>query len=144
MATWCALRVDTEKLRSMGTSSKDFCAKIAEVAYSKKCTMLINRLLIFGDDVDIYDFKNIIWAYSTRCRPGKDEYVFENVRSFFLTPYMAYGNGDKTGGKTVADCLMNYEYERPRDFKEVSFKASYPQEMQRKIIAEWKGMGFTS
>jgi UbiD family decarboxylase len=144
MATWCALKVDTDKLRAMKTNSKDFCRKLADIAYDQKSTMLINRLLIFGDDVDIYDFKNIIWAYTTRCRPGMDEYVFEDVRSFFLTPYMAYGNGDKTGGKTVADCLMKYEYEQPRDFKEVSFEASYPEDLKKKIVTGWRDMGFTS
>ncbi|KAF7520542.1 hypothetical protein G7054_g12741 [Neopestalotiopsis clavispora] len=144
MALWCALKVDTAKLREMNTDSKTFCDKLAKILYSSKSTMLINRLLIFGDDVDIYDFKNIIWAYTTRCRPGKDEYVFEDVRSFFLTPYMAFGNGDKTGGKTVADCLMKYEYNRPRDFKEVSFAASYPDDLKRKIVDSWKSMGFES
>lgn len=145
MATWCALQVDTDKMREMKTTSEEFCRKLGNLAFRNKSCMLFNRILIFGEDVDIYDFKNIMWAFVTRCRPGQDEYVFDDVPSFPLTPYMSYGRGDpRKGGKVILDCLLAHEYKEPRKYTHVDFEHSYPEELKRKVKANWKGMGFTA
>ncbi|KAK1488938.1 hypothetical protein CCUS01_14715 [Colletotrichum cuscutae] len=102
--TWVALQVDTEKLRAMKTNAKDFCRTIGDVVFNDKVGYTIHRLVIVGDDIDVYDFKDVIWAFSTRCRPGLDEYHFEDVRGFPLIPYMSHGNGNiRMGGKVVSD-----------------------------------------
>jgi 3-polyprenyl-4-hydroxybenzoate decarboxylase len=106
--------------------------------------MLVNRILLIGDDVDVQDFKNIIWAYVTRCRPGKDEYFFEEVPGLHITPYMARGGRDPfKGGKVVSDCLFPEEYERDRRFYPVSFETSYPEDVKEKVVADWTSMGFS-
>lgn len=143
MATWCALQVDTDKLRKMGTNSKDFCAKLGEIAFSNKSCMLINRLLLVGDDIDVYDWNKLIWVFSTRCRPGHDEYIFDDVRSHPLTPYMSQVPGaPRRGGKVISDCLLASEYEKPRNFKHIDFEHSYPEDLKKKVIKNWAAMGF--
>ncbi|KAK2596037.1 hypothetical protein N8I77_013545 [Diaporthe amygdali] len=143
--TWVALQVDTEKLRAMGTNAKDFCRKIGEIVFNDKVGYTIHRLVIVGDDIDVYDFKDVIWAFCTRCRPGLDEYHFEDVRGFPLIPYMSHGNGDKRmGGKVVSDCLMPTEYNAGRDWEAADFKESFPAEVQEKVLRRWETFGFTS
>lgn len=62
MATWCALQVDTKKLAALNTNSADFCEKLGNVVFNNKSCMLINRILLIGDDVDIHSFDNIMWS----------------------------------------------------------------------------------
>ncbi|KAF2212804.1 hypothetical protein CERZMDRAFT_40982 [Cercospora zeae-maydis SCOH1-5] len=143
-ATWCALQVDTAKLREMKTNSSDFMQLIGNLAFRDKSCMLVNRILLIGDDVDVQDFKNIIWAYSTRCRPGLDEYFFEELPGLHITPYMSQGRRDIwKGGKVVSDCLFPQEYEEERNFHTVSFETSYPEEIKSKVKENWVKMGFS-
>ncbi|KAK7227800.1 hypothetical protein V2G26_015803 [Clonostachys chloroleuca] len=144
-ATWCALKIDTDRLAKEKTNSQDFCSKLGQIAFNNKSCMLINRILLFGHDVDIRKFDDIIWALVTRCRPGQDEYVFEDVPGFPLTPYMSHGSGDaRRGGKAISDCLFPMEYKGKRVFSGVDFEKSYPKEIKDKVRANWSAMGFES
>lgn len=143
MATWCALQVDTKKLAELNTNSRDFCEKLGNIVYNNKSCMLINRILLIGDDVDIHGFDNLMWAFVTRCRPGQDEYVFEDVPGFPLTPYMSHGERDpRRGGKVISDCLFPMEYRGKRTFKGVDFETSYPEDVKARVRSSWKDMGF--
>lgn len=143
MGNWCALQVDTDRLTDLKTNSNDFCRQLGNIAFNNKSSMLVNRILLFGPDIDVYNFKDILWAMATRCRPGQDEYVFEDIPGFPLTPYMSHGNGNpKRGGKIISDCLFPMEYEGKKTFSSVDFKTSYPPEIQEKVKAHWTKMGF--
>ena len=142
MATWCALQVDTAELRKLKTTPAEFCQRVGEVAFANKSCMLINRLLLVGDDIDVYDWNKVMWAFSTRCRPSHDDHLFEEVRSHPLTPYMSqYPDTPRKGGKLVSDCMMASEYEKPRNFVHVDFESSYPEEVKTKVLANWTKMG---
>jgi UbiD family decarboxylase len=143
LATWCALQIDTATLRAMRTTPADFCRRLGEIAFKDKSCMLINRLLIVGDDINVYDWNKVMWAFTTRCRPGHDDHLFDDVRSHPLTPYMSQVPGaPRQGGKLVSDCLLASEYEKPRDFKHVDFESSYPEDIKKKVLERWEGMGF--
>lgn len=142
--TWVALQVDTEKLRAMRTNPEAFCRTIGNVVFNDKVGYTIHRLVLVGEDIDVYNFKDVMWAFCTRCRPGLDEYHFENVRGFPLIPYMSHGNGDKRmGGKVVSDCLMPPEYTTGRDWEAADFKESFPAEVQEKVLQRWESFGYT-
>ncbi|KAJ4028921.1 Ferulic acid decarboxylase 1 [Fusarium oxysporum] len=144
-ATWCALQVDTEKLGDMKTSSAELCRRIGDLAFKDKSCMLVNRIILIGDDIDVFNWNDVMWALVTRCRPGKDEALFEEVRGHPITPYMSHGpHGNPTqGGKIVSDCLMPIEYQGKKNFRECSFNKSYPDDIKNKVQAGWKDMGFT-
>lgn len=145
MGTWCALQVSAAHLAQLQTNSRDFCKRLGDVIFQNKSTMLINKVILVGEDVNVYDFKEVIWAYSTRCRPGHDEYPFDDVAGFPLTPYMSHGGGNPMrGGKIISDCLLPMEYEGKRSFRKVDFENSYPKDLQEKITARWEEMGFDS
>lgn len=143
MATWCVLQIDGSKLRALKTNSQDFCAKLGKLLFSQKCSMLVNRFLLIGDDIDIYDFHDVTWAFVTRCRPVRDDYAFDEAPALPLTPYQSHGGGDPTrGGKTISDCLFPMEYGDGPNFLKVDFNTSYPAEVKDKVLATWKDMGF--
>lgn len=141
--TWVVLQIDTTKLREMKTTSAEFSKKIGDLIFNHKAGYTIHRLLLVGEDIDVYDFKDVIWAFTTRCRPRLDEYFYEDVGGFPLIPYMSHGNGTPTqGGKVVSDALMPSEYTTGPEWQAADFKHSYPQEIQEKVNASWTAMGF--
>ncbi|RAO68168.1 uncharacterized protein BHQ10_004180 [Talaromyces amestolkiae] len=142
--TWVALRIDTEKLRAMKTNSKEFSKRVGDLVFNHKAGYTIHRIVLVGDDIDVYDSKDVMWAFSTRCRPNLDETFFEDVRGFPLVPYMSHGNGSATmGGKVVSDALMPSEFTTGRDWVAADFESSYPEDVKAKIRANWESMGFT-
>jgi UbiD family decarboxylase len=141
--TWVVLQVDTEKLLELNTSSEEFCRKIGDLVFRHKVGYTIHRLVIIGDDINAYDFKDVIWAFCTRCRPGMDEYHFEDVAGFPLIPYMSHGNGaPNQGGKVVSDCLMPVEYTTGKDWEAADFENSFPQEVKERVSSRWEALGF--
>ncbi|KAF7549679.1 hypothetical protein G7Z17_g6230 [Cylindrodendrum hubeiense] len=143
--TWVALKVDTTKLRELKTTPEEFCRQIGEIVFSHKAGYTIQRLVIVGDDIDIYNFKDVIWAFCTRCRPGTDEYYFENLRGFPLIPYMSHGNGPKgMGGNVVSDCLLPVEYTTGKNWEAADFKESFPEDIQAKVLEKWEALGYTN
>ncbi|KAL5362043.1 UbiD decarboxylyase family [Aspergillus floccosus] len=142
--TWVAIRIDTAALQKMKTTSQEFRKKVGDIVFNHKAGYTIHRLVLVGDDVDVYDGKDVMWAFSTRCRPGMDETFFEDVRGFPLIPYMSHGNGSPTtGGKVVSDALMPTEYTTGRDWEAADFKNSFPEDVKRKVEENWTAMGFS-
>ncbi|KIL85233.1 hypothetical protein FAVG1_11663 [Fusarium avenaceum] len=128
LGTWAVLQVDNEKLAKMRTDPDELCKKIGDLAFNDKSTMLMNRILLIGDDVDIHNWDEVIWAYTSRCRPGIDE---------------KYGRGSSVqGGKMVSNCLLAMEYKGERTFRSVDFKSSYPKDIQERVKSTWTDMGF--
>jgi UbiD family decarboxylase len=138
-----ALQVDTQKLREMKTTAQDFCGTVENLVFNDNVGCTIHRLLLVGVDIDVYDFGDLIWAFSTRCRPGLDEYPFEDVSSFPLIPYMSHGAGAKDeGGKVVSNCLLPVEYMTGKNWETASFQESYAKELQEKVMNRWESLGF--
>ncbi|KAF2029861.1 UbiD-domain-containing protein [Setomelanomma holmii] len=141
--TWVALKVDTARLREMKTDSKTFSKQIGDLVFGDKVGYTIQRLVLVGDDIDVYDGKDVIWALSTRCRPGDDETFFPDAKAFPLIPYNGHGKHSPTrGGNVVSDALMASEYTTGRTWQAASFKESYPEELQESVNRERKVMGF--
>ncbi|KKA30238.1 hypothetical protein TD95_003741 [Thielaviopsis punctulata] len=141
--TWLVVQVDTAKVRAEGYTSETLSRKIGDIVYGNRSGVTTHRIVIVGEDIDVYNFRDVMWAFTTRCRPGMDEYHWEDVRGFGLIPYMGHGNGPKAkGGKIVSDCLMPSEYKTGRDWEAASFKESYPEDVKQRVNERWEAWGF--
>ena len=146
--TWCALQIDTDALRDLKISARAFRGMLGSHLFNSKCCMLINRLILVGKSVDVYSYEDITWALATRCRPGVDEEIFEDVPSLPMTPYMSHGRGPHgmghRGGKVINDCVLQLEYELGSEvpFSSVEFETSYPTALKEKLKNEWTRLGF--
>lgn len=141
--TWVVLQIDTAKLRHMKTTSAEFSKSIGDLVFNHKAGYTIHRLVLVGEDINVYDFKDVTWAFCTRCRPSLDEYFYEDCRGFPLIPYMSQGNGNPTqGGKVVSDALLPTEYTTGPNWETADFKHSYPESIKAKVNAQWTAMGF--
>ncbi|TVY51186.1 Ferulic acid decarboxylase 1 [Lachnellula cervina] len=144
--TWVALKVDIKQLKALNTTPEDFRKKVGDLIFAHKAGYTIHRLVLVGNDIDVYEWKDIMFAFSTRCRPNKDETFFEECRGFPLIPYMSHGTGSPAkGGKVVSDALMPSEYKGEQDWQQASFKHSYPEKLQESVNARWsESWGFAA
>ncbi|KAI1866845.1 uncharacterized protein JN550_007392 [Neoarthrinium moseri] len=143
--TWVALKVDTRSLRELKWTLKELQKKVGDVVFAHKAGHTIHRLVLVGEDIDVYDGKDVMWAFSTRCRPNADETFFENVRGFPLIPYMSHGTGPPNkGGKVVSDALLPAEYIFGADWVAADFENSYPEDIKAKVRGRWESLGFKS
>lgn len=141
--TWVALKIDTAKLREMKVKPKEFAKRVGDLVFNDKVGYTIHRLVLVGDDINVYDFKDVMWAFCTRCRPGDDEVFFDDVKAFPLIPYNSHGSFNPVkGGKVVSDALLPVEYTTGADWQAADFGNSYPAEVKDKVNAEWRAMGF--
>ncbi|KAE8440798.1 Ferulic acid decarboxylase 1 [Mollisiaceae sp. DMI_Dod_QoI] len=141
--TWVALKVDIQKLAAMNTTAKAFQKRVGDLVFYDKAGYTIHRLVLCGPDIDVYDSKDIMFAFSTRCRPGTDETFYDDCRGFPLIPYMSHGTASPdTGGKVVSDALMPEEYQGEQHWELASFKDSFPESLQASVNARWKDWGF--
>jgi UbiD family decarboxylase len=139
---WAAVQVDRKALAGLKTNARDFCNKIGNLVFRHKCGMQIHRLLIVGDDINPFDFKDVTWAFATRCRPSQDEFHFEDVQAYPLVPYMSHGPGTKlTGGKVVANCMLPLEYENRQNWVTCNFDQGYPTDIQKRVLDRWAEFG---
>jgi UbiD family decarboxylase len=63
--TWLALKVDTAKLREMKTDSKTFSKQIDDFVFSQKASWVVTRLVLVGDGINVFDSKDVMWAFLT-------------------------------------------------------------------------------
>jgi len=69
--------------------------------------MQIHRLLIAGEDIDPFNFEDVMWSYATRCGHSEDDFHFEDVKAYSLVSYMSHGPGTRTtGGKVVCNLYV--------------------------------------
>ncbi|KIW18570.1 hypothetical protein PV08_02858 [Exophiala spinifera] len=143
--TWVALAVDTSKLRQLKWTPKEFQKKVGDVVFAHKAGHTIHRLVLVGEDINVYEGKDVMWAFSTRCRPNADETFFDDVDGFPLIPYMSHGTGPPTrGGKVVSDALMPSEYSKGADWQAADFEHSYPDKLKESVRSRWTSFGFSS
>ncbi|KAF9634894.1 putative 3-octaprenyl-4-hydroxybenzoate carboxy- protein [Lasiodiplodia theobromae] len=143
--TWVALKVDTTALRKLSITkiSKELSRRVGDLVFNHKVGYTIHRLVLVGDDIDVYEGSDVLWAFSTRCRPGDDEVFYPDVRAFPLIPYNGHGaHSPVKGGKVVSDALLPAEYTTGKDWEAASFKESYPTGVQERVISQWSEMGF--
>ncbi|RAK71450.1 UbiD family decarboxylase [Aspergillus fijiensis CBS 313.89] len=141
-ATWVFLQVNSERLRSMGTNAQQLCRSIGQTVFQDKRAWLASRLFLVGDDIDIYDFQQTMWAVACRSRPGQDDYGFDDVPGLPLVPSMRGSPRPCRGGKTVTNCLLESEFTAGgRDWHKVDFQHAYPKDVQERVLSRWGAMG---
>ncbi|KAH8806044.1 UbiD decarboxylyase family [Xylogone sp. PMI_703] len=140
---WAAVQIDGAKLRAMKTTPKDLCENIGRVIFSDRSGMFEHHILVVSDDIDIYDFKDVMWAYTTRCRPGVDDYYFHNTLGFALVPYQSQGEGPPdVATKIVSNCLLPVEYTSGPNWETGDFERGFPEELKQKVLSNWSKFGF--
>lgn len=142
-ALWLVLKVDLKKLQALNTTPEEFAKKIGDLYFRHKVGLIIHEIVLVGDDVDIFDFKKVIWAYTTRHTPSVDQYLFNDVLSFALAPFVSQSERIKTlkGGKVVTNCIFPKQYKQDIEFTACDYD-TYDDKIKEKVEANWELYGY--
>lgn len=143
-ALWLAISIDTKELAKLNLNSEKLREIVRDAFFHNKPASIIHEIILVGDDIDIFNFKEFIWAYVTRHTPGDDMTFCTDVPAFALAPFISNGPRIKTkrGGKVVTDCLFPQQYTNP-DFKFVTCNfAGYGEELCAKVNGNFAAYGY--
>lgn len=139
------LQIDMDRVRHKKISSEQLARMIGDIVFYSKEGYTIDRLVLVGPDVDIFNWNDSMWAFTTRCRPNYGEYFYHDCRGFPLIPYMGQGRKEPhKGGKVVSLAILPVEFSEGPKWQEASFDKAYAKDIQTSINNRWIQYGFTS
>jgi UbiD family decarboxylase len=145
---WIVVSVDIRKLAKMNISADKLCQLAGDIIFSTHAGWQSPKVILVGDDVDITDINELVWAYATRYHPGLNEYLYDAALGSPLVPYLSREwLRDSTklpnkGGKSVTSLLLPSEFDGQRDYVQSSFNSAYPEEVKKKVLDKWTKYGF--
>ncbi|BCS02980.1 UbiD family decarboxylase [Aspergillus luchuensis] len=139
---WVVVSVDVERLGRMGMKKEELSKRVGEVVFGTHAGWEAPKVFVVGDDVDVTDIGQFVWALATRYRPGADELVFEEANGLPMIPYMTRASRSEVpnpgkGGKSVVNLLLPSEFEGKRPWVPGSFEGLYSEELKQKVSGRW-------
>lgn len=140
---WTVVSVDVAKLAALRTNAKEFALRVADVFFGSHAGHLIPKVILVGNDIDVTDINEVVWAMATRSHPEHDHFSFPDIRGFPLVPYLNEDDRARgSGGKVVINCLYPEQYRGQTRADTASFRHSYPESLRRRVEAHWADYGF--
>lgn len=137
-----AVQNDWRKQRP-GATSAQLCQEVADILFNIKAGMGTPKYIVVNDDIDITNTNEVVWAFATRNHPGtRGELLFNNENT---NPLVAYLDGSEKFAlrttKAIYNCLDPEELGGKLP-KRSSFRFTYPEKLQERVLANWKDYGY--
>lgn len=140
---WFAVTVTQDWPARTGLTAAELGRRIGETIFATKGGFGIPKVLLFEDDVDITDVREVVWAFATRHHPARGEVHFDGQAENNLLVFLE--DGEKAafrGAKAVYLCLLNEHYTAQNRPHEVSFTEDWPAEIQQRVLGRWSEYGY--
>lgn len=117
-------------------------AQIAHLAYGSKLSPWFHMVMVVDDTVDIYNDKEVMHTFTTRCHPERDIHIWDGAGTP-LNPYASLAERQQSRGpKVLFDCLWPSNWDEMNEIPRlVSFRTVYPKHIQEKVLANWESYG---
>jgi 4-hydroxy-3-polyprenylbenzoate decarboxylase len=99
-------------------------------------------VIVVGDDVDVTNMDEVMWALTTRVHPVRDIHVKKRAPSHALFPFLSpEERATHTGAAVCYDATFPFEWKEntPRI---ADFEHAWPEEIQNLVLSRWKEYGF--
>lgn len=108
--------------------------------------VMTNKHIVVDEDVDVFNMAEVLHAFATRCHPGRGiGYEWYEGRANSLTPFYSPEERKRLKGVSVVfDSTWPPEWPGEIVPVKASFKTIYSQEIQEKVIKNWKKYGLTT
>ena len=139
---WLVVTVPRTWRRQLNCTADELCRRIGTILFEAKFGPQIPKVLILNDDVDPTNLKELVWAFATRCHPGSGEILFNKEITSPLVAFLKSAEKHaQNSTKVVYNCLPPDEWGENLP-KRSSFTGSFPQELQNRVLTNWKSYGF--
>lgn len=99
-------------------------------------------VIVVGEDIDVTNMDEVMWALTTRVHPVRDIHVKKRAPSHPLFPFLSpEERTNLTGAAVCYDATFPFEWKEnaPRI---ADFEHAWPEETQKLVISRWKEYGF--
>jgi 4-hydroxy-3-polyprenylbenzoate decarboxylase len=130
---------------SVERTESDIASKIAEALCSHG--LAAPKVIVVDKDIDVFDIREVVHAFSTRCHPINGVKPIEARGGWPLCPFLSQEDREKlftTGetGAVVFDCTWPIEWSKESEVPmRMSFNKSYPTEIKEMALKKWRGYG---
>ncbi len=128
---------------SVESGGRAVAQQIGEVLTARRAGL--SKIFVVDRDVDIYNLGEVAHAFATKCHPRRGIIVIDtDGKANPASPFYSVEERKGLKGATVVfDCTWPLEWSKE---KEVPFKSSfaeiYPEELQGKVVKNWRSYGF--
>lgn len=135
-----AIMVALISLKKHGQNSMATLAKHVVLSHDPQA----QKIFIVDDDVDVFNLPQVFHAFSTRLHPVRGINIETKERAMGLAPFLTQDERRQSKGAAVLfDCTWPSEWSPQNDIPpRITFKESYPLDLQNRILKEWKDFGF--
>ena len=124
-------------------TTRELCYQIGEALLKTKAGAGTPKYLVFNEDIDVTNTKDVVWAFATRNYPGsRGEVVFYEESTSPLVAFLPESEKmSMQTTKVIYNCLPPDEWD---DYlpQRSSFKGVYPQQLQDRVLQNWQNYGF--
>lgn len=120
----------------------NIAAQIAQLAFGSKLGPWFHMVVVVDDTIDIYNYREVYHAFTTRCHPKNGIHVWDGVGTP-LNPFATkHERTWSLGPKVLFDCTFPLDWDKNDRPLLVSSKTVYPKDLQEKVAARWADWGF--
>ena len=138
-AHWLVVTVQ----RSACGDGEKLVPELARLLSRSRSGSFVPKAILVGDDIDPANLDELVWAFATRNHPGRGQHLFPGEK---LLPLVAFLTDEERkagcGTKVIYNCLPPADCPPAHAPKRSSFRFSWPQEIQDKVVMNWKQYGF--
>jgi phenylphosphate carboxylase alpha subunit len=140
----CISSVCIVSVRTRDANIPNLPDQVASLIWGSEPGANVPYIYIVEDDVDIFNLGEVMHAMATKCHPWRNIRRVEHGTTQPLHPFLSpYERKHRVGSKAYFDCTWPLEWDRAKDVpQKVSFRTSYPGEMQEQITRNWEEYGF--
>ncbi len=117
---------------------------VANAIWGSKLAVLTPYVIVVDEDVDPYNWNEVIHAMFTKLHPVRGIHARANTPGHPLLPYLStYERKWGIGAQLLLDLTWPKDWDPYIDIpQKASFKDMYPVDLQKKVLANWGSYGF--
>ncbi len=99
-------------------------------------------VIVVGEDIDVTNMDEVMWALTTRVHPVRDIHVKKRAPSHSIFPFLSpEERANSTGAAVCYDATFPFEW-KDKAPKIADFEHAWPAEVRDLVISRWKEYGF--
>jgi 4-hydroxy-3-polyprenylbenzoate decarboxylase len=115
---------------------------LSSAIWATKIGVYRPTIIVVGEDVDVTDMEEVLWAMTTRMHPARDIHIKKRAPATPLMPFLSPGEREGLVGAAVCfDATFPFEW-REHKLSVVDFEHSWPKDIQERVISKWGEYGF--
>lgn len=127
---------------SVSESEPMMAQKVTSVLHARRVS--VPKIIIVNADIDVFNLSEVMHALGTRLHPVRGVTSDPNRVGWTLVPYLSPEERSSEKLATgIFDCTWPAQWSRESDLPvRMSFKTSYSDDLQQRVIKQWKEYGF--